>query len=392
MRLIMAALAALGVLLPGTTQARACGPFLGLAARPTLREQVAAARIVLYGTLANPRRGTGPGEGTTDLQVHTVLKGGPDLHGRRLIELPRYLPVPDPRNPPAFLVFIDLAQGKLDPYRGVPVKSAAMLDYVKGAMALDRKKSSEFLSNFFGHLDDPDLEIADDALLEFAKIDYRDVPPWAGRLPADKIAGWLEQPNVPPARVRLYAPLLGDCGADRHAALRRRLIERARKQQGHQALDGLLLGYTILRPKEGWACLRGILGEAGSPFGVRFQALRALRFLWGARPGLIRQEELVGGILVLLGQGDIADLAVEELRNRKCWGPAPQVLGCYGKDKFAAPIVRRAIVRYALSCPDAPTVRAFLAERKRADPDLVREVEGWLALEVSGQPNSPLAP
>jgi hypothetical protein len=391
MRPLNAGLAFLGVMVCCNTQAQACGPFLGLAAKPTLREEVASARVVLYGTLANPRRTAVPGEGVTDLHVHSVLKGGPDLKGPRVVELPRLFPVPDPRNPPAFLVFFDLEKGKLSPYRDMPIKSAAILDYLKGAVALDRKKSSEFLSYFFRHLDHRDRAIADDALQEFARIDYRNVPVWARRLPADKLAGWLEQRNVPPARVRLYAPLLGDCGADRHAALLRHLIEQGRKQEGDRGLDGLLLGYTILRPRAGWAYVRGILGEAESPFAIRFQALRALRFIWGARPGLVRQEELVGGLLVLLGQGDMADLAVEELRTRKCWRPAEQVLGCYGKDSHAACIVRRAILRYALSCPDEPKVRAFLAERRRTDPDLVTELEEWLALEGRREPDSPLA-
>src|SRR5207244_1587726 len=126
--------------------------------------------------------------------------------GRMVVELPRHIPIPDPRNLPAFLIFFDFVQGKIEPYRGIPVKSAAILEYVKGAMALEPKKSSAFLSYFFRRLDHTDHEIADDALLEFAKIDYRDVPSWAKRLPADKIAGWLEEPNLPPARVRLYAP------------------------------------------------------------------------------------------------------------------------------------------------------------------------------------------
>jgi hypothetical protein len=387
-------MAVLTVTLSGKAHTQACGPFLDLAAKPTLREEVAAARVVLYGTLANPRprAGADSGEGTTDLHVHTVLKGGADLKGCMVVELPCLIPVPDPRNPPGFLIFFNLAQGKVDPYRGMLVKSAAIVDYIKGAMALDPKKSSEFLSYFFRHLDHADREIADDALLEFAKIDYRDVPSWAKRLPADKLAGWLEQPNLAPARVRLYAPLLGDCGADRHAVLLRRLIERARKQEGDHALDGLLLGYTILRPKEGWAYLRATLGDAESSFMIRFHALRAIRFLWGARHGVVRQEELVGGVLLLLGQGDIADLAVEELRRRKCWGPAEQVLGCYGKESHAAPIVRRAIIHYALSHPEEPKVKMFLAETRMAAPELVKEVEESIALEEVSRPDSPPRP
>jgi hypothetical protein len=349
---------------------------------------------VLYGTLASPRPHgrADSGEGTTELHVHTVLKGGPAFKDGIVVELPRHVPVADPRNPPAFVVFFDLVHGKADPYRGMQIKSAAVVDYLKGAMALDPKKPAEFLSYFFRHLDHADSEIAEDALLEFAKIDYRDVPPWAKGLPADKVAGWLEQPNLPAARIRLYAPLLGDCGADRHAALLCRLVERARKQDGDQGLDGLLLGYTILRPKEGWAYIGGILREAQTPFMDRFSALRAIRFLWGARQGLVSKEDLVSGMSVLLAQGDIADLAVEDLRRWKRWEAAEQVLGCYGKDSHAAPIVRRAIIRYALSLPERAKVKRFLADRRKDAPELVRELEESLALEEVSRRDSPLRP
>jgi hypothetical protein len=393
MHRIIPALLVLGVTVAGPAPTRACGPFLGLAARPTLREEAAAARAVLYGTLANPRlRGAEPGEGTTELHVQTVLKGGPDFKAGKVVKLPRYIPVADPRKPPAFLIFFDQVQGKADPYRGIEVSSPALVDYVKGAMAQGPKVSSSFLSYFFRHLDHDDPAIAEDALLEFAKIDYRDVPAWAKTLPADKIARWLEQPGLPPARLRLYAPLLGDCGTDRHAALFRRLLDQARKQEQTPGIDGLLLGYTILRPKEGWAYLKGILAEPALPFLVRYQGLSALRFLWGARPGVVSKKELVGAELVLLGQADMADFAVEDLRRWKRWETAEQVLGCYGKDSHAAPIIRRAIMRYALSCPDNPAVKKFLKERRQEDSEKVQDIEEALALEQASSPPSPLRP
>jgi hypothetical protein len=383
---IALAIAIMLLTLAGDARTRACGPFLGLAASSTLREDAATSRVVLYGTLANPRvrGGAKSGEGTTDVKVQGVLKGSAELKGRLVIEIPRHIPIADPQNPPAYLIFFDLKRGTVDRYhRGVPVESTAMLEYLKGAMRLEPKKSSEFLSYFFRHLDHTDPVIANDALLEFAKIDYRDVPSWAKGLPAEKIASWLEKPNLPPARIRLYAPLLGDCGGERHADLLRRLLEQARKRDGDQGIDGLLLGYTILRPKEGWAYLREILAEPSSPFLVRFSAVGTIRFLWGAREGLIAKEDLSAGIVSLLAQTDMADISVEELRRVKQWQYTEQVLGCYDKKSHAAPIIRRSIIRYALSCPNVPMARSFIAERRKVDPELIRDIEEYLAMELA---------
>jgi hypothetical protein len=83
---------------------------------------------------------------------------------------------------------------------------------------------------------------------------------------------------------------------------------------------------------------------------------------------------------------------VEDLRRWKRWELAEQVLGCYGKDSHAAPIVRRAILRYALRCPEDRNVRVFLAERRQADPGLVNEVEESIRLEEASRNESPLRP
>ena len=54
-----------------------------------------------------------------------------------------------------------------------------------------------------------------------------------------------------------------------------------------------------------------------------------------------------------------------------------------GRDSHNVPIIRRAIVRFALSCPPdkSPKAAAFVAARKKEDPKWVEEVEELLRLE-----------
>ena len=390
MRRIVLVLVVFCVTQSGNSQVQACGPFLGVQQNLTFRQEAAGAHIVAIVTLANPRlKGSADsGDGTTGLRVQTILKGEKELKGVGTIEHPRYMPIADPKNPPTYLIFCEVFREKLDTYRGVAVRKDGIIDYIKGAMALDPKDSVHFLSYFFDHLNDADPAIADDALLEFAKIDYRIVPAWAKKLPAEKLAGWLKRPNLSTARVRLYAALLGDCGADRDADLLRQLLDRARKQEQYDAIDGLLLGYTILRPKEGWAYLRDLLAQPESPAALRLAGIRVLRFLGGARQGLVSKEELVGGLVLLLAQGDFADIAIEQLRLWKCWEAAAEVLGCYGKKTHNIPIVRRAIIRYALSCPDDSKTKLFLAERRKVEPEMVKDVEESIAFEKTSPTDS----
>src|SRR5262245_22950587 len=168
-----------------------CDPRLAQA--PTFRNEAARpiARVIVLGTITKAEL-VGDG-GRSVLQIKAVLKDDPFLKGKKSVELPRYLPKPS-----QWLVFCDLFMGKLDPYRGVPIKTDTALDYVKKAPALNPKDSTGNLLFFFRHLDDPDPEAARDAYLEFAKAGDAEVAAAARKPPAAKLRGWLKDPATPP--------------------------------------------------------------------------------------------------------------------------------------------------------------------------------------------------
>src|SRR5437879_2962244 len=144
--------------LPALVQA--CSLCNGAANKQTWRQEAEQAKLIAYGTLANPRLNTvaavgAPATAGTDLQIEQVIKSHAILAGRKTITLPRWLPV-DPKAPPKFLVFCDVFNDRLDPYLGSPVKSAAAVDYFKGAMALesaDRQKQRSYFARYLDHAD-----------------------------------------------------------------------------------------------------------------------------------------------------------------------------------------------------------------------------------------------
>jgi hypothetical protein len=379
-RRIVVLLAVLALPALGGFRALACSLCSGQQSA-TLRQDAAQARLVLYGTLLNPRLNAGADAltagGTTDLRIERVLKADPFLGDKKVIELPRYVPV-DPKNPPKFLVFCDVFNGKLDPYRGAPVKSAAVADYLKGALALDPTNRTESLLYFFNYLEHPDPEVATDAYLEFAKASDQDVGQVAAKFSPDKLRTWLQDPQTPASRLGLYGFLLGACGGDRDAALLHALVQNPTERTAG-ALGGLLSGYIQLRPRDGWELALARLRDNRRPFTERFAVLGMLRFYQGWKPEETRRE-ILRCSAVVLGQSDLADLAVEDLRRWQMWDLTGDVLALYGKKDFDAPIQRRAVVRYALSCP-RPEAGRFLTALRQQDPDLVKEVEEALQFE-----------
>jgi hypothetical protein len=94
---------------------------------------------------------------------------------------------------------------------------------------------------------------------------------------------------------------------------------------------------------------------------------------------VVSAKQLRDGVLLLLMQNDMADLAVEDLRRWKCWKAADQVLALKSHD---VPIVRRSVLRFALSCPGNAKAAQVVAAWRKQDPDYVAEVEELLQLEA----------
>jgi hypothetical protein len=353
----------------------------------TLTDEVSDARMVLVGTLDGAQLDPNAADqDTTDLRIEAVIKGLEALGNQGMIRLSRYVPITDPTT--KFLVFFDVHKGTTEAYRGAPLKAGSdMVKYLQRALAVKDKPIGDKLRFFFDYLDNPDLEISTDAYLEFSRVSYTDYREMARHLPAQRIAKWLQDPDTPCYRVGLYAMLLGHSGKEADAALLRKLLDETRWQPNGPRMSDVLVGYTLLKPSDGWAYLERILKDPTRDFYARYEALRAVRFFWGSQPLVIDREKLLKATCLLVDQSDIADLAIEDLRKRGRWELAPRMFCLYKQRSHDVPVVRRAILRYALSCP-CPEAAAFLDGARAKDSEMVKDVEELLNLET-GNPQPP---
>ena len=291
-----------------------------------------------------------------------MLRSDPAITGKKQLDLGRYLPVSDPKNPPHFLVFCDVNKDKIDAYRGVPIRSAEGLDYVKKALALDPNDPAGNLDFYFRYLENPDKEIA-----------LRRLPGVrAGQRPADRPglgqavgreAARLDQRPADAAGtgqpVRLPA---GRLRRRRGRRLPGGPAQRRRRTDG-QRLDGYLGGYIHLRPRDGWEKALAVLRDGRKPLPMRLAVVRTVRMYHGWRPKESR-DHVLKCLEAMIAQGELADIAIEDLRRWKMWDRTPDILALYGKKGFDAPIMERAIVRYALSCGDE-AAKKFVGRRGR---------------------------
>ncbi len=380
-RLLFVGLLSLALATQLLAQLHACSLCTGNYQRDTLGMEYERASLVLYGRITNSRLnaqpGAAPGTGSTDFQVEKVLKDATGRGPWKNLVLPRYLPILDAKDPPRMLFFCDIVKDRLDPYHGRTV-TPAVLDYLQATLPERAKPRPQALVAYARHLNHPDPGVADDAFHEFAKSKDADVGQASKLLAPDLVRALVRDAKNDPDRLSLFAFLLGGCGNGQDARVLRSLLDPPSPRHT-RALDGILAGYIQLQPKEGWSLAYRLLADPKQQFGVRFAVVRTLRFYHGWQPKE-SDAHVRYGLGLIIPDGELADLAVEDLRQWQDWSQTKLILAQYGKRSHAAPIVKRSIVRYALSCP-LPEARAFVSAVRRSDPETVNDLEEFLQIE-----------
>ena len=372
--------------------ALAC-PFCPSAGQTMLGE-VKQAHLIVFGSMSNARRDPNEfGKGTTDFEIEVVVKDHEFLKGKKTLTLPRYIP-PDPKGKSKHLVFCEIYKGALDPYRGEQVpQDSKIAEYLKGAIDLQSKPVPDRLMYFFQNFDSPDWSISGDAFQEFSAAEYKDVRATAKLMDPDKILKMLKDPNTSMNRYGLLGMLLGHCGKPvPHGQALKTFIDDPKVKQA-SGLDGLLTGYILLDPKAGLGYVAGLIADSKEEFLVRYAALRCMRFFWEYRSEVVPKEALIGSVMPLIEQADIADLAIEDLRKWERWDLAPKLMGLFEKPTHDVPIVQRSLIKFALSAPATDQSCAELLAKLKADPkqaERVKDLEQLLELEKP-RPEKPAA-
>lgn len=377
LRLPALALAVLGIVAL-TYPAESC-PFCTAERGSTMLDDYGKASLVVYGTFTNARIKNGfAGEGESDFEVEQVLKPHDILKGVKKITVPQYKNHPKIK----FVLFCDVYKGRIDPYRADAISEGSeLVNYFTGAVKVKDRPLPERLMYCFPYLNSPEFEVSLDAYREFANADYKEYRDMARKIDPKVVVSWLDDPKTPPYRFGLYSSLLGHCGkAPEHGEFLRKLIENSDRHKG-SGLDGMMVGYVMIQPKEGWAYVeKDVLANAKADFQTRYAALRAIRFLWSQRPDLVDKKSLVGGMMEAAQFADIADFAIEDLRKWHCWDMTDPILKLASRKTHQVGVIQRATLRFALQSP-AKSAVAYVAEQRKRDPDQVRDTEEILKLE-----------
>jgi hypothetical protein len=376
----------------------------------TLSGEVAQADLIVLGSLKNAKKDPNDiSRGTTELHIEKIVKPHDYLNGKKFIVLPRYVPADPAAGTDKYIVFCNVYSGpaenhaavvastlvlgntasyQLDSYRGEPAKAESNLaDYLAGAIKVRTQPIKDRLKYFFNYLDNPELIISSDAYLEFGNAEYADVRELAKTLDSQKLVAWLNDPNTPASRYGLYGLLLGHCGKKSDAEVLRRMLDDPAKSYS-SGLDGVAAAYVLLEPETGWKFVSDTIADSKREFPVRYAGLKVLRFFWEYRPDVVSKDKILGAMKVLVRQSDLADLPIEDLRKWEQWQLAGDIIEIGQLESHKSiPIVRRSVLRFALSAPEKElTAAAYVKQMREADPDRVKMIEEMLKDEKPKMP------
>lgn len=363
----------------GVSQTEAC-PFCARMGK-TLSQNVEESDIVIFGKLSGAKidSGTAAGipDGSTRMEILRVIKSNPLIAGKKDVLLPRYIADAE-EGSVDYLVFAEVVKGKLDPYRGMPIPDIGFVNYLSGAMEVNKDKPAKRLAYFFQFLENDNEEVATDAYKVFAEAPFKEVEQASKSYDSQKILRWIRSEKTPTYQVGLLGCLLGTCGTAKDAAELRTMLDdpNIRPLTG---LDGLMGGYCLLDPEKGTQFVFAALNNRENDMNFRYAALRTIRFMLAEMPQISRLE-IFAQMAKALTQSDIADFLIDDFRKEKEWGYTDAVLALYDKPGFQIQIVRRAILRYALECPN-DTAKQFVEKVRAADPQFVADVEEILRFE-----------
>jgi len=376
MRFLLTLSTALGVLgLLPAEQANGCPP----GQQRSLRNSIDSSAVILYGWVKNSQ-GEGA-QGTTDFAITAILKSPPAFSGKQEVRIPRAIPVGDPQSPQRMLVFAEEYKGKLDYTQGIPV-SPAFVEYFQGFLTIDQKNTTAVLRYCWPFMEHSDPDILEDALREFRSASMEELLEIGKELSPERLRSWLRDERISPPRKMLYGLLLGCCGDASDACLLRELVV-SQWTRGSSAFEPLL-GSIMLNPRDGWAQLLAVAEDPSREFMPRYDTLRAVRFFHNLRPEVVPATDRLAVIRHLIEQSDMCDLPIEDLRRWGNWSLTGAVLSKLSATETPLPIVRRAIIRYALCCPEEQA-RELIREVERKDPELIKDSRELLRRETDEQ-------
>lgn len=248
------------------------------------------------------------------------------------------------------------------------------------------KEGNERYAFFQKHLEDQDEMLARDAYDEFAKADYTKIKAMKPNMDRDQLVAWIQNPEIPASRRRLYLVMLGVCGTEADLPM----LETAMKSSDRRArsgLDALIACFLTLKGEEGLPLIEDMyLKNKKSDYADTYSAIMALRF-HATEGGVMKRERVVSALKHMLSRPELADLVIPDLAQWEDWSATDELFELFKNADEKSTWVRVPVINYLRRCPLAHA-KDLLKECEKIDPAAMKRANTFFPGDPAGVPDS----
>ncbi|HEX5104939.1 MAG TPA: hypothetical protein VFV87_14060 [Pirellulaceae bacterium] len=253
-------------------------------------------------------------------------------------------------------------------------------EYLREILKLP-KDGPERLAFVQSYLEDADEKLASDAYNEFARAPHTDVKALKDRMDHDRLVRWINDPEIPAIRRRLYLLMLGVCGDEGDLPMLEGFL-RSKDRQAKAGLDMVISCYLTLKGESGLALVEELfLANTQADYADTYSAIMAIR-LQADNFGGIGKPALIKALHPMLQRPELADLVIPDLARWEDWGAIDRLFVLYRDADPKNSWLRVPVINYLRACPLAKA-KDLLRECERIDPAAVKRANTFFPVPPS---------
>jgi len=235
-------------------------------------------------------------------------------------------------------------------------------------------------------LEDEDEMLARDAYDEFAKAPYDTVKALEPKMDHDRLISFVNNPEVPSNRRRLYFTMLGVCGTDADAKMLEEFM-RSGDRKKKAGLDSLIACYLILTGDKGLDKVEEqFLQNKDAEYADTYAAIMAIRF-HGSEVDVIPRTRLTKSLHHMLERPELADLVIPDLARWEDWTVMNRLVDLFTNADENSSWVRVPVVNYLRACP-LPIAEEKIEVLRTIDAEAVKRAMTFFPMSAESDNDS----
>lgn len=253
--------------------------------------------------------------------------------------------------------------------------------YVKRLPSLP-KQGPQRLAFHQAFLEDEEELLASDSYDEFARAPYAHIKAFKDKINRRQLVSWIQSPEMPATRKRLYLMMLSVCGTDAEIPLLERLL-RQRNRKAKAGFDSIIACYLTLTGPRGLEMVDDLfLHNTSAAYVDTYATIMALRF-HASETDAIPRERILASLRLVLNRPQMADLVIPDLARWQDWSAMDRLVTMFKNVDSSSSWPRIPIINYLRACP-LPEAKMHLAELKELAPNAFDQADALFpALQTS---------